>query len=250
MDCFRNGRNTVTPLNDTPLILVFLPQMLFKHSEICFCGERLCSHLLKLISQFQCIIMGFSLQRSRAPPWDTLRLFVALLHLFGFRFVIVVKLVEGASCEERTALNRVIDMLILYTLEMTLLTAAIFGHNDLSLEQSLIFFALLVILPKRQFVLTFPDSPFDPHFTSLRQFLPRDLKQGTKRLNSRKHIRSAQSQARNEEAKWSSNSTSRSTSAFGRFSKTAPPAPLARTYYPNHVDASWHSQGWSYLMRK
>ena len=29
--------------------------------------------------------MGFSLLGSRAPPWDTLRLFVAFLHLFGFR---------------------------------------------------------------------------------------------------------------------------------------------------------------------
>ena len=37
---FGNSRNTVTPLNDTPIILVFLCEMLSKHSEIWYSDRR------------------------------------------------------------------------------------------------------------------------------------------------------------------------------------------------------------------
>ena len=37
---FGNGRNIVTPLNDTRIILVFLCEMLFKYSEIWYSQRR------------------------------------------------------------------------------------------------------------------------------------------------------------------------------------------------------------------
>ena len=37
---FGNSRNTLTPLNDTPIILVFLCEMLSKHSEIWYSDRR------------------------------------------------------------------------------------------------------------------------------------------------------------------------------------------------------------------
>jgi hypothetical protein len=62
---FGSSWNAVPPLNDTAILnLCFFYEKLFKQSEkgiyfefSCnFCGESLCSNLLKLISKFQCII--------------------------------------------------------------------------------------------------------------------------------------------------------------------------------------------------
>ena len=73
---FGNSWNSVIPLNDTPIILVFLHEKSFIHSEIWynyrralnrFCCEWLCLNLLNLISPFHVSLASEWLSTSNKP---------------------------------------------------------------------------------------------------------------------------------------------------------------------------------------